>query len=283
MNDLMSLLSTASQPTSSPLLLLASAFIGGMLVSFTPCLYPMIPITAGILQQGSSKSVFANFCRALTYISGLALIYALLGYVSATTSVLFGTWFAKPWFVVLVVGFFGYLAGSMLGLYDMYIPSFMQSNGTEAKSQSLTSIFFYGMMSGTIASPCLTPALAVILGIAGKQSNPLMGFAVMLSFALGMGMLLLVIGTFSSTLSIFPRAGAWMEEVKKLLGILMLMACVSFAQAFLGELGTSLGYAACLAIGSVIFLKDWGKSTIAQFFAIACAVGALVLAILAVI
>lgn len=214
-------------------LLIVIAFLAGILVSFTPCIYPMIPITIGILQIQRQQSLLYNFFSALTYVAGIATVYATLGYVSATSSLIFGRWLANPWFIFCIVLFFLYLAFSMFGFYEIYTPRFLSRSSSVDRKPSLLTNFIFGAISGTVASPCLTPALALLLGVAAQQASPILGFLILFSFALGMGILLILVGTFSGALSLLPRAGEWMDDIKRVFGFIMLAVCVNFVQPFL--------------------------------------------------
>lgn len=231
----------------NPIVLVAVAFLAGIATSFTPCMYPMIPITMGILQAQSSFSIWSNFFMALSYVLGMAMVYASLGYVAATSSVIFGKWAANPWFVLIAVIIFLYLAGSMFGFYEVYLPSFLTKHHEVSQRRSFIRSFIFGVLSGTVASPCLTPPLAILLTFVAKRGSPVVGFAVLLAFALGMGMLLLVVGTFSSSLSLLPRAGSWMLEVKKFFGFIMVAMCVYLARPVIGDVWSMYLYG-CVGI-----------------------------------
>jgi thioredoxin:protein disulfide reductase len=230
---------------------LFTAFYVGVITSFTPCIYPMIPITLGILHIKTNRSPLKNFIKAFVYVCGMATVYAVLGYIAATTTVLFGQWLANPFIVVPVIAVFIYLAFSMFGFYEISLPQFIMKRSTTGDDHSLISTFFMGALAGTVASPCLTPALALILGSVAKQGNPIIGFLTLFIFALGLGTLLIILGTFSGTLSALPRAGMWMVEVKKTFGFLMLMVSVYFLQPlisaeFFSALYWMIGIAALL-------------------------------------
>jgi thiol:disulfide interchange protein DsbD len=230
--DIVGMLKKATMGTNVFYALLL-AFLAGILVSFTPCVYPMIPITVGILQAQARDSMLYNFFSALSYVFGISLVYASLGYVSATTSVIFGRWLASPWFIIMIVLFFLYLAFSLFGFYELHIPSILRRRTEISARSSLFHSFLFGALSGTVASPCLTPALAIMLGIAAKTGNPVLGFLYLLFFSFGMGTMLLLVGTFSGALHLLPQAGFWMEEVKRAFGFIMLMMCVHFLSPLL--------------------------------------------------
>lgn len=256
------LLQDVSATNGSTWYLFLLAFLAGVLVSFTPCMYPMIPITAGILQTQASSSFVYNFLNALTYVAGISVVYASLGYLSATSAMLFGKWVASPWFIAIMIVFFLYLAFSMFGFYEIHIPSFLSNRTDVNGKKSLFHSFLFGMLSGTVASPCLTPALALLLGIVAQQGNPLVGFFTLFCFSLGMGILLLLIGTFSGTLSMLPHAGGWMEQFKKLFGFLMLGVCLYFLQPFLSPFILYAGYTLLATVSSVYYLKYARGSTL---------------------
>lgn len=194
----------------------------GLLMSLTPCIYPMIPITLGILQSRGSTSVSHNFLLALLYNCGIATTFALLGLVAAFTGQVFGSIMMNPFVVVGVALLLAYLALSMFGLYDMYTPKFMRTGADANKAKkSLLSIFFFGMASGTVASPCISPGLILVLSIVTALGNKLLGFAMLFAFGFGLGIPLLIVGIFSSSLNALPRAGLWMIEVKKLFGFML--------------------------------------------------------------
>lgn len=213
------------QTTDSLWIRILFALILGLLLSLTPCIYPMIPITVGILQAQGTKSVLRNFLLAATYSIGIATTFALLGLTAAFTGQIFGSLLGKPFFVFGLVLFLLYLAGSMIGFYDMYIPSFLQPRTQQYKGGSIVSVFLFGAVSGTIASPCLSPGLFLLLTIVSSIGSKLIGFLLLFAFGMGLGIPLLIIGTFSGSLNVLPSAGMWMVEVKKFFGFIMVGMC----------------------------------------------------------
>jgi len=216
--------------------ILLIAFLIGIATSFTPCIYPMIPITIGILQSQASTSIARNFLVSTAYVTGIATVYATLGYFAATTTMILGQWLANPWFIMLLVLLFLYLAFSMFGFYEIYMPKFLSSSNSKIKTKgSILYSFLFGAVSGTAASPCLTPPLALLLGYVAKQGSPLIGFVTLFVFSFGMGLLLITVGTFSNTITNLPRAGAWMNEIKKFFGFLLIGVSIYFAQPLINE------------------------------------------------
>lgn len=200
----------------------------GILMSLTPCIYPMIPITVGILQSQAGTSVTQNFLRAMAYTMGIATTFALLGLLAAFTGQVFGSIMANPIFICSIVAVLVYLAGSMMGLYEMYIPSFMQPKNNGMRGSSLFAAFLFGAASGTMASPCLSPGLVLLLTLVTTLASKFMGFLLLFAFGIGLSIPLLLIGTFSSSLNVLPRSGMWMVEIKRAFGLIMLMMCFYF-------------------------------------------------------
>jgi thiol:disulfide interchange protein DsbD len=219
--------------TVSWIWLLFASFLAGILISFTPCVYPMIPITAAIMQNYSAGSMIMTMLRAFIYIMGIALVYASFGYFSASTSMMFGSWMASPWIVGIIAAFYLYCVGAMFDWYDLYIPSFLGRQHGFASNGSFVSVFLYGLLAGMAASPCITPGLSLILGVVSQLKNPVLGFAMLFVFALGMSFLLLLVSMSTNLVHRLPSAGIWMLEVKKIFGFLLLGMLFSFVRPFL--------------------------------------------------
>jgi thiol:disulfide interchange protein DsbD len=202
----------------------------GLLMSLTPCIYPMIPITMGILQaQGDKKSLGKNALIAFVYSCGIAFTFALLGLTAAFTGQLFGKIMQNPLVKVLLIAWLIYMAFGMLGLYELYMPKKLGQDNQIKKGNPFLRAFLFGAISGTIASPCLSPGLALLLTIVAALADITKGFILLFAFGIGLGIPLTIIGTFSGSVSLLPRAGLWMIEVKRIFGILLLLLAFSFA------------------------------------------------------
>lgn len=217
--------------TSSPFVRSIAVFFLGILMSLTPCIYPMIPITVGILQTTAGTSLLRNFLLAGSYTMGIATTFATMGLLVAAGGAHVGELLGNIYFVLILVAFLTYLAFSMLGFYEMYVPRFMQTNREHSVNGSFSAAFLFGVISGSVASPCVSPGLALLLGIVAKMGSSLLGFAYLFLFGLGMGTPLLIIGTFSNSINVVPRAGLWMVEVKKIFGIMLLAMCFFYLKA----------------------------------------------------
>lgn len=221
-------ISSLVQATDSLWVRLLLVFLLGILLSLTPCIYPMIPITIGVLQSRGSTSLLSNFFISLCYTSGIATTFALFGLAAAFTGQMFGSIMRQPLFILLIVALLIYLALSMLGFYTMYVPKSLQAKQTNVKGGSWLSAFAFGAASGTFASPCLSPGLVLLLSIVTTLGSAVQGFLLLFSFGIGLGVPLLLIGTFSTSLTMLPRAGSWMLEVKEFFGFILLGMCFYF-------------------------------------------------------
>ena len=211
--------------TDSILLRLLFVFLLGLLMSLTPCIYPMIPITVGVLQSQGSKSVFKNFTLSLAYTVGLATTFSMMGLLAASSGEAFGHLLGSPIFVLGIVVVLCYFAFSLFGFYNLYIPRFLQNKTAISGGGSFLSIFVFGMMSGTVASPCLSPGLALVLTMVAAMANKFLGFLLLFAFGIGISTPLLIIGTFSGSMNVLPRAGSWMLEVQKVFGFMLIGMC----------------------------------------------------------
>jgi len=200
-------------------------YLLGILLSLTPCIYPMIPITVGILQTQASNSIVRNFLLALFYTIGMSFTYAGLGLLASCTGPFCGRFLSHPATVLLLVAILAYFAFSLFDFYPMYTPRFLSQPQKMQKKGSFISALLFGSVSGTIASPCVSPGLALVLSIAATIGNPFLGFLLLFVFGAGLSTPLLIIGTFSSSINMLPRAGSWMDEIKKIFGFLLLGLC----------------------------------------------------------
>lgn len=229
----------------------------GLLLSLTPCIYPMIPITIGILHSHGKKSVLFNFVGSLCYAMGIATTFACLGLFTAFAGAQFGSLLSNPLFVCIFVGFLGYMSLTMLNIVHLYIPSFMQRQiNVKSKFGPFVTSFLFGAVSGTVASPCVSPGLALILGIVAKLGNKFLGFLLLFCFGIGLSIPLVIIGTFSSSLQMLPRSGQWMEEIKKGIGMLMLGMSLYFLQPITSDIVFAWFMVAYALFAGLFFIID---------------------------
>ncbi len=248
-------LSTLLQTTESWWIRLILSLLLGLLLSLTPCIYPMIPITMGILQAQGSRSMRRNFILSFAYTMGIAFTFALLGIMAAFTGKLFGSIMNNPFVILFMVTLLAYLAGSMLGLYELAIPRFLQPSHQTVEGGSLLTAFMFGAASGTVASPCLSPGLLLLLTLVTNIGSLFMGFILLFAFGFGLGIPLLLIGTFSGSLSMLPRAGAWMVDIKQFFGFIMLATCFYFLNILVPSFILNWAMALFIMIVGIFYLK----------------------------
>lgn len=202
------------------------AFLGGVLVSFTPCVYPLIPISAGFIGIKAGGSKLRGFSLSISYVTGIAITYSILGLFASLTGTLFGKINSSPitYFLVgAVIIFFGF---SLLDLFIIPVPNIIKL--PVFKKQNYFSAFLLGLSSGLIASPCLTPVLGSILAYLATKKNLLYGATLLFSFAYGMGLILILVGTSSAILVNLPKSGKWLVYAKRFSAILLIAMGVYF-------------------------------------------------------
>ena len=209
---------------NSPLTAIPVLFAAGLVTSLTPCVYPMIPITAGVLGGAGAvgRSRGRTIAMSLVYALGLATVYASLGLVAGLTGTLFGTISSNPW-AYFAMGNLLLLAGlAMLDAIPILVPGRFLAWAGKYGSQSLGAVFLMGATSGLVAAPCGAPAFAAVLTFVGSTQSAGLGFIYLFVFSLGMTALLIGIGIFSGTLAALPKPGRWTVWVKRAAGVLML-------------------------------------------------------------
>jgi thiol:disulfide interchange protein DsbD len=205
-------------------------FAGGVLVSLTPCVYPMIPITLSIIgARSAEQKPLRGFLVSLVFVLGLAVVYTALGYVGAKTGKLVGFMLQSKWFLGFLTLFFLAMGASMLGLFEIQMPPALASRlQGKAGRGGFLGAFLLGVVTGVVASPCGSPVLFSVLTLATQSGQELVGMALLFGYALGIGMLFLVLGTFPSFLRTMPKSGDWMEDVKIFLGLLLIAVAIGY-------------------------------------------------------
>ncbi|GAW97099.1 MULTISPECIES: protein-disulfide reductase DsbD [Colwellia] len=244
----------ASLSADNYFLTLLSFFGFGLLLAFTPCVFPMIPILSGIIiGQGKVLSTRRAFSLSLTYVLAMALTYTVVGILAA----LFGTnlqiWFQNPWILSSFAAVFVLLSLSMFGFYELQMPASIQEklNNISNKQESgkLASAGIMGILSALIVGPCVTAPLIGALIYIGQTGNVLLGGSALFALGLGMGAPLLVIGT--SAGKIMPKAGAWMVAVKSAFGVMMIAVAIWLLARILPPLVTQFLWALLLIFSGI--------------------------------
>ena len=201
-----------------------AVFMGGILISFTPCVYPLLPITIGYIGAASGGNKAKGFLLSVFYVLGMAVTYAALGAIAALTGRLFGQIQTNPISYFIVANICILLGLSMLDAYNLPMPKFLSGLRPKGKVGGIFSSFFIGLVSGLIVGPCTAPALGALLFYVGSKQNLFYGITLLFTFALGMGLLLIVVGTLSGAIASLPKAGIWMVRIKKAFGLLLIAA-----------------------------------------------------------
>lgn len=218
------------QSSSNPFLIFFIVYFLGILMSLTPCIYPMIPITISILQNNAKKKSLKLHSTA--YIFGIGLVFSILGLLAVSGFMTFGGLLGKFWFIVLICFGLSYLAGSMFGYYEVYVP---QIDVSFFREGSLISSFLLGAFSGTITSPCVSPGLFTLLTLVGKNGNYITGFFMLFVFGLGLGTPLWIASFIFNSANVLPKAGIWMIEIKKIIGLLIVGVIYNYISPFVPE------------------------------------------------
>jgi thiol:disulfide interchange protein DsbD len=207
-----------------PFAALAALFGAGVLTSLTPCIYPMIPITAGLI--GGSAEARPSRARVvgltLAYVAGLALLYALLGLLAGLSGSLFGTVSANPWARFVTGNLLLIFGLAMLDVFPVTAPTRLAEWAASLGGGSYPAVFLLGAPSGLVAAPCGAPAFAAVLTWVATTGSALLGFVYLFVFSLGMTALLVLVGLSSGMLARLPRSGRWMVWIKRLAGIVLL-------------------------------------------------------------
>lgn len=215
---------------SSILLAFLAAYAGGIVISFTPCTYPLIPVTVGFIGAQSSASRGRGFLLSLFYVSGMATTYSILGGAAALSGKIFGQMQTTPWTYFIMANLCLVMGLAMFDVFSISLPvpqKLMKLTGQNDKKGFLNS-FLIGMVSGVVIGPCTAPALGVLLGYVALKTNVFLGMTLLFIFAFGMGTLLIIMGTFAGIIAALPKSGAWMTKIKVISGLILIGAAEYF-------------------------------------------------------
>jgi thioredoxin:protein disulfide reductase len=194
-------------------------FAAGILASLTPCVYPMIPITMAIVgAKGSGKA--RGFQLSLMLVLGMAVTYTALGVIAASSGQAFGAFAQHPAFLIPVSLIFTLFALSLFGAFEIRLPTALQSRLQESgPRKGFLGAFLMGLVLGPLSAPCVGPVIGTILLAIAAEGQVLLGALQLFTFALGMGLLFVAVGTFSASL---PRSGEWLVKLKRAMGLVAL-------------------------------------------------------------
>ena len=243
---------------SSSFWLIVSFFFGaGLLLALTPCVFPMIPILSGIIVGRGHKITKTHaFILSLAYVLGMAVTYAAAGVAAGFSGSLISNALQTPWVLGSFSALFVLLSLSMFGLYELQLPNSWQSRLTDTSNHlhggHLSGVFAMGALSAVIMGPCVAAPLAGALLYIGQTHDAVLGGVALFALALGMGAPLLLIGTSAGVL--LPKAGGWMESVKKFFGVMLLALAIWIVQPLL-PIGVQMLLWAALLIFSGVYMR----------------------------
>ena len=249
-------------------LTLVAFFIGGLLLSFTPCVFPMYPILTGIIVgQGNKLTTKKAFTLSFFYVQGMAITYTILGIVVALAGAQFQAAFQAPAVLIGLSILFILLALSMFGIFNLALPSSWQNKlndiSNSQKGGSILGVVSMGVISGLVASPCTTAPLTGALLYISQTGDIVLGASALYALSLGMGLPLLILG--SSGGKLLPKAGAWMNIIKNIFGLLLLAVPIFLLERIVPAVVTeALWVVLLLATGAYFYTTN--KTTTANFW-----------------
>ena len=208
----------------------AILFLAGVLTSLTPCVYPLIPITVSVFGARQPEHRARSMALSAIYVAGIAAMFSALGLAAALSGKAFGSFLSSPWVVAFLALFLLALSASMFGAFEIGLPSSWQARLESVKGVGFAHAFGMGLGAGIIAAPCTGPVLAGVLTYVAAHRSPVLGFWMLFSYAIGLGVLFFLLGATSLQL---PRSGAWMETVKSILGVALIAAAAGLLLPFL--------------------------------------------------
>ena len=204
--------------------ILLGALFAGLLLTFTPCVLPMIPILSSVIAgQGENLTRMRGGGLAIVYVLGTMVTYAAMGWIAGATGEQLQAYFQNAWAIGILSAVFVLMALSMFGLYEIQMPAAIQTrlqSSTSSMGGSVPLVFVLGLASALIVGACVSPILISFLGIAVTRADPVLGAQMMFVMAIGMGIPLVILGFGAGYL--LPRAGAWMDLVKHFFGVLLI-------------------------------------------------------------
>ena len=212
-----------------PLLALPIAFAAGFMTSFTPCTYPILPITVAFIGSKAGGKRARAFILSLVYVLGIAIVYSTLGAVAAMTGQMFGSITLRPWVFLFVGNACLLFALVMLEVLPLRPPTWFQPvQIRELAVHELLLSLVFGGLSALVVTPCTTPVLGVMLALVAAGQNILLGMVLLFLFAYGMGTLVIIVGTFTGAVTAMPKCGLWMRKIQKGFAVLMLLIAEFF-------------------------------------------------------
>lgn len=201
------------------------SYLGGLLVSLTPCVYPMIAITVSVFGANPAMNRRRAMALSLSFVLGISAMYTPLGLVAGLTGDLFGAALSSSWVLSGVILLLVVLATPMFGLWELTLPSSLQTKLSAVGGVGFLGAFLMGLVAGILAAPCAGPVTIALLTFVGTSQDPVQGALFFFFYSLGIGTLFFLVGTFAMSL---PRGGRWMESIKTVFGVIILVAAAYY-------------------------------------------------------
>ncbi len=214
--------------SNAPLLAVLFSYLGGVLTSFTPCLFPLIPITIGIFGARNSKSKAALLISIILYVFGMAVVYSVLGMVAALGGSFFGAVSVNPFTNIVIANICLFFSLSMFDMFVIPIPKIFQGKNVSSGKAGYFGIFLMGMLSGTVVAPCTAPVLGTLLTYIASTGSIFYGFLLMFAYSVGLGTIFIMVAMFSGFYASVKKSPKIMEYTKKFLAFLMLIMAEYF-------------------------------------------------------
>ncbi|MBX7096227.1 MAG: thioredoxin family protein [Myxococcaceae bacterium] len=233
-------------------------FLGGLLTSLTPCVYPLIPITVGVFGARKAESRGKAIMLTVSYVVGMGVVFSALGVVAALSGKAFGSALSSALVIVILALFMLLLASSMFGAFELALPTGLATRLNTVGGAGFTGAFLMGSVSGFLAAPCTGPVLTGVLAWVGRTQDPVLGAVLLFIYALGIGVPFFLIGVFTVRL---PKGGAWMDSIKSVFGIALVALAAGYLRdgfpAFRGALEsavTALGHSGLIGVSVLLAL-----------------------------
>lgn len=249
------------------ILSLVFIFLGGLALNLTPCVYPLIPITISYFGSQSEGKTSKLFTLGLLYVLGMALMYSTIGVITALTGALFGNLMQNPIVIVIISLIFISLSLSMFGVYEFQLPQFLVNKAGGAQ-QGYWGTFFMGLTMGIVAAPCIGPFVLGLVTYVAAMRDPFLGFIMFFTMSIGLGLPYLILALFSGKIKKLPRSGEWMESVKHIFGLILIIMAIYFIKTLLPETIRNYVVPVSIILGALLLLifDKYGKNLKVFYF-----------------
>ena len=237
------------------ILALLSTFLLGILGSLTPCVYPIIPIVVSVVSSRSVNKRWKSFVLSSLFALGIAIVYSIGGFLAAESGSIMGSFFQSDFAVLLVALVFLAMGLALIGLFELKLPLFISKRISGIQGEGYAGTFAMGIVTGLVAIPCIGPFAASLISLAAESANPMKGFLLLFSFSIGLSLLFLIVGTFSSLIANLPKPGSWMIILKKIMGLVLVGVALYYVYSMLPELLSLILIGIILFSATLLFRK----------------------------